>query len=88
MSWNYGLRLRGAPKMCAAVRARDYEEAAKQTLVPGWDAQKNAAHQRLMMNAAAIVKGGMSLNLLPPMAGPFKPPPPVTAAAGGNAPSD
>jgi hypothetical protein len=77
MSWNYGLRLIAAPKMCAAVRAGDYTTAANETLVPTWDGQKNDAHKQLMLNAATIVAKGMSLNTLPPMTGPFKPPPSV-----------
>jgi hypothetical protein len=40
MSYNYGARLRTAPKMCAAVNAKDYATAAKESLVPDWDAQK------------------------------------------------
>jgi hypothetical protein len=75
MSWNYGLRLRGAPHMCDAVLAGDYLTAAKETRVPGWDGQKNDAHRRLMLNAAAIMRNGGDRNKLPPMQGPFKPPP-------------
>ena len=80
MSWNYGLRLRGAPKMCDAVRAGNYVLAANETFVPGVDAQKNAAHKQLMLNAARIVAAGMDPNTLPPMTGPFKPPPAVPGA--------
>jgi hypothetical protein len=78
MSYNYGARLRSAPKMCAAVLAADYETAAKESLVPGWDGQKNAAHNRLFTNAA-ILFGWRYLRVdmatLPPLGGPFKPPP-------------
>ena len=75
MSYNYGSRLAKAPRMCRAVQAGDYETAAKETMVPGWDGQKNEAHYRLMMNAAAILRTGANLNKLPPINGPFKPPP-------------
>lgn len=75
MSWNYGLRLTRAPKMCGAVLAGDYVTAANETLVPGWDGKKNEAHRILMLNAGAIVKSGGDLNKLPPINGPFKPPP-------------
>lgn len=77
MSWNYGLRLVGAPKMCAALRAGNYTTAANESEVPGWDGQKNAAHKQLMLNAGTILAKGMNLNTLPPMTGPFKPPPAV-----------
>src|SRR4030095_12016308 len=77
MSYNYGLRLRSAPLMCNAVRAGDFVEAAKQSSIAGWDAQKNMTHKRLFENAAKIVADEMDLNTLPPIAGPFKPPPEV-----------
>jgi hypothetical protein len=80
MSFNYGLRLSGAPKMCNAVRAGDYVTAAKESFIGTWDMQKNAAHNRLFMNAAAIVRGGIDLSTLPPMQGPYKPPPAVSPA--------
>jgi hypothetical protein len=75
MSWNYGARLRNAPKMCAAVKDEDYDEAARQSNVPGWDSQKNAAHKRLFFNAAEILEEELDFDSLPPMNGPFKPPP-------------
>jgi hypothetical protein len=78
MSFNYGIRLSGAPKMCNAVRASDYAEAAAQSFISTWDQQKNEAHKKLFMNAATIVHDGIDLKTLPPMAGPFKPPPTVS----------
>jgi hypothetical protein len=75
MSWNYGLRLRGAPKMCNAIRAGDFVTAAAECRVPGWDGQKNEGHRVLLLNAAAIVASGADPNKLPPPNGPFKPPP-------------
>ena len=75
MSWNYGARLRSRRPMCDAVRAGDYVEAAKKSNVSGWDPKKNEAHERLLMNAATIVRDGLGLNTLPPITGPFKPPP-------------
>jgi hypothetical protein len=78
MSYNYGARLSIAPNMCNAVRAGDYVRAAEESLVPGWDGQKNAGHKRLLMNAATIVRGGLDLGTLPPKLGPFKPPPLVS----------
>ncbi|MGA2779683.1 MAG: hypothetical protein ABSF94_19180 [Steroidobacteraceae bacterium] len=75
MSYNYGARLRTAPKMCAAVNSKDFTAAAKESLVPGWDPQKNAAHNKLFMNAAMIVAFGRDVATLPPVIGPFKPPP-------------
>ena len=79
MSWNYGLRLTGAPKMCKAVTDGDYTLAAKESNVPGWDGQKNEAHKRLLLNAGAIVDAGLDRTMLPPL-GRFKPPPPVSGA--------
>jgi hypothetical protein len=81
MSWNYGLRLRSAPKMCNAVRAGDFETAAAESKVPGWDGQKNNGHRVLLLNAAAIMKTGADPNKLPPVGGPFKPPPSEPGAA-------
>lgn len=76
MSWNYGLRLRGAPKMCNAIRAGDFITAASECRVPGWDGQKNEGHRVLLLNAAAIVASGGNPNKLPPPSkGHFKPPP-------------
>jgi hypothetical protein len=83
MSWNYGLRLRTAPKMCNAVRAGDYMEAAKECVISTWDPQKNDAHKRLLTNAATIMSKGLDLNTLPPSNGPFKPP---LLIAGGTTP--
>ena len=81
MSWNYGLRLRGAPKMCNAIRAGDFVTAAAECKVPGWDGQKNEGHRVLLLNAAAIVASGAAPNKLPPLNGPFKPPPREPGAA-------
>jgi hypothetical protein len=75
ISYNYGLRLRGAPKMCKAVRDGDYLTAAAESNVPGWDAKKNEAHKVLFTNAATIVNEELDLSMLPPVEGPFKPPP-------------
>ncbi len=75
MSWNYGARLIHAPLMCRALNDGDFVTAAKQTMVPIWDLQKNEAHFRLMMNAGTIVQTGADVNKLPPISGPFKPPP-------------
>jgi hypothetical protein len=80
MSWNYGLRLSGAPLMCNAVIAGDFVEAEKQCVISGWDGQKNQAHKRLLANAATITSKGLDVNSLPPMNGPFKPPPLVAGA--------
>jgi hypothetical protein len=78
MSYNYGARLRTAPKMCNAVRAGDFMGAALESKVPLWDQRKNEAHERLLMNAATIVREGMDLDTLPPIIGPFKPPPSIS----------
>jgi hypothetical protein len=75
LSYNYGLRLRAAPRMCQAVRDGDYATAADESRISGWDARKNEAHRVLFLNAQAIVDGDLDLGLLPPMEGPFKPPP-------------
>jgi hypothetical protein len=83
MSWNYGLRLSGAPNMCNAVRADppDYDRARKETNVPDWDGQKNEAHARLFENVRILVDNRMDTSILPPIDGPFKPPPKVEAVA-------
>jgi hypothetical protein len=77
MSYNYGLRLRVAPKMCAAVRHLDFDTAAVESFVPLVDGQKNQAHDRLFRNAATIIKDNLDFSTLPPIKGPFKPPPKV-----------
>jgi hypothetical protein len=75
MSYNYGLRLRGAPKMCDSVRGSDYATAAVESKINGWDFNKNEGHRVLLSNAAQIVANEWDLNNLPPIEGPFKPPP-------------
>jgi hypothetical protein len=77
MSYNYGLRLRGAPKMCDAVRGRDYTRAAAESRINGWDANKNEAHNVLFTNAQRIVDNELDLNTIPPAGSSFKPPPSV-----------
>jgi hypothetical protein len=76
MSWNYGYRLIKAPKMCKAVKDGDYTMAARESHVGGWDARKNDAHKRLLLNAGIIVRDGLDRSQLPPL-GRFKPPPMV-----------
>jgi hypothetical protein len=75
MSYNYGARLRIAPKMCEAVRNHDYADAAEESKIAGWDAQKNQAHKVLFLNAQKIFADNLDPNILPPIDGPFKPPP-------------
>jgi len=77
MSYNYGRRLSNAPKMCNAVRSSDFDTAATECVISGWDQRKNQAHQVLFQNAGAIIAKGLDLNTLPPIDGPFKPPPSV-----------
>jgi hypothetical protein len=81
VSYNYGARLRTAPKMCAAVRAGDYTVAARESFVSIWDGQKNEAHKRLFTNAATLVDEGLDTEMLPPAIGPFKPPPLISGGA-------
>jgi hypothetical protein len=75
MSYNYGRRLSGAPKMCDAVEAGDYVTARKEAYVPDWDRLKNEAHERLFENAYLRARALRSPSYLPPINGPFKPPP-------------
>jgi hypothetical protein len=75
MSYNYGLRLRNAPKMCNAVRENRYVDAATESKINGWDGQKNEGHRVLLLNAQKILAEELDLSLLPPIDGPFKPPP-------------
>ena len=49
-SWQYAIQ---AP-LRAAVRARNWADAAKDYRSPGWDAQKDAAHVRLFRSAAGL----------------------------------
>jgi hypothetical protein len=79
MSYNYGLPLLNAPKMCAAVHGLDFHTAAVESFVRGWDGQKNQAHQCLFENAAKIIdpESELDISTLPPIEGPFKPPPEV-----------
>jgi hypothetical protein len=84
MSYNYGLLLYRAPKMCAAAIAGDYTKAAVESFIGDWDILKNLSHKRLFMNAAAIVSNGMDVDTLPPPQGPFKPPPAVSGATTPN----
>jgi hypothetical protein len=75
MSWNYGMRLRNAPRMCRYINEGLLVLAAAECQVPGWNERKNNAHKILLENAATIDSGGRDRNKLPPVAGPFKPPP-------------
>jgi hypothetical protein len=67
--------------MCDAVRNGDYLTAATESMIRGWDAKKNEAHNVLFTNAATIIANGLDLNTLPPIEGPFKPPPSVPPSA-------
>jgi len=87
MSWNYGLRLSGAPLMCEAVEegtGDGFTRAAKESFIRGWDDHKNEGHKRLFLNAAAIVREGLAASTLPPLSQCTPPPavhPSVLAAS-------
>ncbi|MBS0528558.1 MAG: hypothetical protein JSS22_04100 [Proteobacteria bacterium] len=79
MSYNYGARISRAPRMCRAIKAKDYAAAALQSNMPGWDPQKNQAHRVLLLNAGVVARDGLDQGLLPTL-GAFKPPPMLTGA--------
>ena len=55
-SYCFGISAAGAPKMRAALAAKDFDTAGLQSYIAGWSARKVVAHRRLFWNAARLLE--------------------------------